>query len=327
MSEWNVTKQSVPLAHLWQPIPITTFIPADDDSLLRVKKNCPRAERQRNELMNSANNLRLLEENRQLLQEVSNVSGFEIDSIRVAARFRENLQIEHDNGYYWFEKLPDSGWDKQREMEISRQMLVFDVARWDSEYNSTLLKRVRAGEFLQTIAGNFLAKKSVHEFQTEQTRIAFFSSHDSKLAAVLRALDVWQSGHLVPYSSALLFEMHQSVTSPGQFFTQVWYLNDTHSLIDGHPSPHLLRLPACKHTRVDSHWMCPLEQFLKVVNNLASPIDWNEECDIETTNINSVILVNILLLFLNLTVMFVLLVILLFYCNKLYTRPGYQPLQ
>lgn len=303
-----------------------TFIPPDDDVLLRVEKPCPRAERERNQVMNSPENRKLMEENKLLIQQLANISGYELNTVKDVSKLHENLKIEHTHGYYWYKTNVVANWTKEYEDNLLNKLREFDLARWNSEETTMFLKRTKAGDLLTTIGNNFNTERSVLTIESERTRLILYSTHDSKLAAVLHALDLWNN-QFVPYSAAIMFEMYKNNSAPDDFYVQIWYLNETESLLTSpnDPKPYLLRLPTCNEVMIEDEPMCPLDDFLIIMNRYMAPIDWLVECEMETENIN-IVLMNILLLFVNLTIMFVLLIVLMYYCNRLSNKEGYQQL-
>src|SRR5699024_6393646 len=134
----------------------------------------------------------------------------------------------------------------------TRKLALLAHARWDNEWNSTTILRVKAGELLNLIGHNFQQRKSSIVDSKNQNpdldlrKLALFSTHDTKLAAVLSALNVW-NGRLIPYSTAIIFELHQIDSDnqilvnnqnnstrkiSDQFLVAVRYFNETKSLLD-----------------------------------------------------------------------------------------------
>ncbi len=305
----------------------------------------------------------LLAEHAALLAEVSTVSGLKVDQIIEADRFHENTIIEHENGLFWSERLNAGSmpggfnWTKEREVEVVRQLKVFSYARWNNEWNSRLIQRVRAGELLATLADAFHQKRSIRDVENaDQNKLMLFSSHDTKVAALLWALDLW-NGIFIPYGAALFFELHQlvgdgsnvttSASTDSGYFVAVKYMNETMSLLQdknnnlasgGSSSSsstfkdaYALSLPKCAGKEVHlagSPPLCPLETFLELVEQF-KVANWDEECGIEQYSGDGkyLSLINVLLLIANLVVLGVLLLLVMYFITKIRSRPGYQPLE
>ncbi|KAJ6218170.1 hypothetical protein RDWZM_009327 [Blomia tropicalis] len=337
MWQWDINGSPLPLAQIWQPIPVTSFLPPNDDSLLRNKKYCPKAEAARNSLLSSPEMITLLEDNHDFLSELSNISGLLIDEIEEADRFYENLNIEHENGYYWSNSSVKSpfNWTIEHEIEALKRLKPFTYARWNNEFNSDIIKRVRAGELLVEIGNNFHQKKSVLDLENEsQNKLMLYSSHDTKVAALLTTLGVWNR-ILVPYSSAIIFEMHQSTTNQADFFVVVRYFNETMSLLNDMTSldfkdSYPLSLPKCSDHEIliDGVPMCPLDSFLTIISEFKFN-DWNTECGIDShySSPTYLVVVNILLLIANLGILFILLLLVMYFWTKLRSREGYSSLE
>lgn len=293
----------------------------------------------------------LLAQNADLLTEVSRISGKVVDEIIEGDRFHENIVIEHENGLFWSDRLngtPGFNWTKERELEVVRQLKAFSYARWNNEWNSRLIQRVRAGELIATLADNFHQKRSIRDVEnSDQNKLVLFSSHDTKVAALLWALDLW-NGIFIPYGTAVFFEMHQmlpkvgasnvtstSVTPDSDYYVAVKYFNETMSLLEKTNSAfkdaYALSLPKCSEKQVrlgDGTPLCPLETFLEIAGQM-KVTDWDAECGIENqySDGHYLSMINILMLVANLVVLGVLLLLVMYFITKIRSRTGYQPLE
>lgn len=139
---------------------------------------------------------------------------------------------------------------------------------------------MRAGELLHTIGENFVTAKSVlGDFGPQTWKVNYYSTHDTKLSAMMHALGVWQQGQLIPFGATMLFELHQSVANPMEHFVRILYMNETMSLLE--PGweklrAHPLSLPFC-----GGRSMCPIERYLELVERHLKPGNWNDECGIK----------------------------------------------
>jgi hypothetical protein len=103
----------------------------------------------------------------------------------------------------------------------------------------------------------------------EELKLFLYSTHDSMLAVLMHALNVYNN-ELIPFSASLLFELHQNEIN-SNYFVRIYYYNET--LTD--KSPHLLSLPNCDYLTD-----CPLDKFFSLTKELI-PEDWDKECGIE----------------------------------------------
>nr|XP_027205810.1 prostatic acid phosphatase-like [Dermatophagoides pteronyssinus] len=338
LARWNISSTSEPLAKLWQPTPIESFIPADEDTLLRINKPCPEADEIKERLLDSRRNRRLLQRYRPLLDQLERILSDHLHTIEQVSNVHENMNIMHENGYYWYKWEPESGnrseelskWTQESEEEIRRQLRLFEVAKYRSMFDDDFIKQVRAGELLHRIGDIFKSRRSVMEPASDSDRdyrLHLYSTHDTKLAALLQTLNVWNQ-ELVPYLGTLMFELHQSRENSSQYYVQLWYLNETADLLEAQElRPHRLDIPGCDQEEFDEqNLMCPLDEFLFLIQPFSPPQDWKHSCGIHS-ELTAMISVNILLLIVNLTMMFFLLMGIMYVCSCINSRSGYERLR
>lgn len=92
----------------------------------------------------------------------------------------------------------------------------------------------------------------------------FYSTHDSQLAPLLSALQVFNNIS-PPYGAALLIELHKA--SDANWLIKLAYMNETQE--DAKPYP--LSPPFCETG------LCHLESFSSHISDYI-PTDWWEEC-------------------------------------------------
>lgn len=339
LARWDISPYTEPLAKLWQPTPIETFIPADDDTLLRVNKPCPEADETKERLLDSRRNRRLLQRHRQMLDQLEKILSSHLHTIEQVSNVHENMNIMHENAYYWYKWQPESGnrseelsqWTQESEEEIKRQLRQFEMAKYRSMFDDDFIKQVRAGELLHRIGDIFKSRRSVLEPATDldrDYRLNLYSTHDTKLVALLQTLNVWNH-ELVPYLGTLMFELHQSRENSSQYYVQLWYLNETADLLESNYElrPHRLDIPGCDHDEFDADdLMCPLDDFLILIEPFRPPQDWKHSCGVHS-ELTAMISVNILLLIVNLTMMFFLLMGIMYVCSCINNRSGYERLR
>jgi hypothetical protein len=139
----------------------------------------------------------------------------------------------------------------------------------------------------------------------EELKLFLYSTHDSMLAVLMHALNVYNN-QLIPFSASLLFELHQN-TSNNNYFIRIYYYNET--LTD--KSPHLLSLPNCDYLTD-----CPLDKFFILTKELI-PKDWDKECGINDKKVNFFV-ANIVILVINLVLVFVLVALIVY--NILFSK-------
>ena len=284
------------LGKMWQPIPIETLVPSSEDKLLRDIASCPKAREQENAIESSEYVQKQLRKERDFLGYLGQLVGTDIESTIDCKNIYEFLTIEYGRGLKW----SDVGmWSKQNETMIFEKILPLAELFWQTKYSSSIAQRIRAGPLIQVLLNNM---KSVVDSGPSQTKVHIYSTHDSVLAILLSALQVF-NGRTVAFSATVIFELHQKSNSD-PYFVRIYYLNETEPQINS----YLLALPECNDSGE-----CPINEFSSLCQQKI-PEDWNVECGITTettetggTNV-TLTLTDISLLIINIAILLILII-------------------
>lgn len=135
------------------------------------------------------------------------------------------------------------------------------------------MRRLKAGPLIGQITKH-LEKKSRGKL-TPDRKLWIYSAHDTTVAAVLMALNLYNSAP-PPYTAAIIFELRKN--SANEHFVSLYYRNTTDQ------PPYELVLPGCL-------FYCPLDQFILLTKPVV-PDDWQSECE-SSYNISSLVMHNI----------------------------------
>ncbi|XP_054161316.1 prostatic acid phosphatase-like [Oppia nitens] len=308
--QWNRSSTESQLGSVWQPIPIDTFIPMDEDRVLRLRANCPAADADQARVLSSDPAVQAFQRERQFLDQLSQFVGTEFKTLNNINDFYDTLSIEFSHNYLW---STHHRWSPEFEKNVLTRLRPFVDLYWDLRFNSTLLQRIRGGPLVDELV------KNIRNYQQnrESRKIFVYSTHDTLVDVLMQTLDVYNH-LLVPFGSALLIELHRNLSTGAntQHFVRLYYYNET---LDDNSSPYLLHLPEC-----DARTDCPLDRFYDLTRQLI-PEDWQHECGIHITDdSSSMSYANITLLVLNAVMLMALIVVLiyLFCCSR--RRPHYQ---
>ncbi|CAG2179606.1 unnamed protein product, partial [Oppiella nova] len=83
----------------WQPIPIETFIPKSQDTVLEGYTKCKAAEDDLNRVYNQSVIHEFEAKYKQLYEELTKITGSEIKDVYTAVDFYDTFQIEFDNNH------------------------------------------------------------------------------------------------------------------------------------------------------------------------------------------------------------------------------------
>ena len=230
------------LGQLWQPFPIETYMPKKDDIVLRQDKYCPAVYMEKEAIYKSPVVQEYLKNKTQLFDMLSSVVGYPVDSIKKCSQLHTALQIEMSKGYYWTHV-----WSEEEQKEIVDQLLDVHRFAYRIDWNSTVIKRLRAGGLVKELLTNI---ESVVREQNKK-KVYIYSTHDSMLAALMHALNVFD-GELPLFGSTLVLELHQNPSNE-EYSVRIFYIRDTYS-----GSASARPLGDCDN-KVD----CPLPEFIK----------------------------------------------------------------
>lgn len=301
------------LGSLWQPFPIESFMPKDDDIVMTVDRNCPTAEEELKKILNSETVLKLLDENKDFFDELSEKVGHKVNDLKTINKLYEALVIERNRDLKWSDMKV---WTPDYEQMVINKLKPFVVTYWRLEWDNRLIERVRAGPLVEKLLKNFgsyIEGKPIENSVRNPYKMFVYSTHDSKLAVLMNALNIFND-QLIPFGATLLFELHQT---PGavDYFVKIYYFNETLSDL----SPHPMSLKDCDN-RVD----CPFNRFMEISKNVI-PDNWERECGVSSSK-QSIFISNLVAMVLNIILLLVLVSLIIFNCYH-NNRSSYIPLE
>ncbi|CAL1281710.1 unnamed protein product [Larinioides sclopetarius] len=246
----------------WQPIAIH-YLPKNQDKYLESDSDCPRAEEEKQKVLNSPEGQKFLKEHEEMFKNLSNLSGYLIANWTKASYFHDVILIEKKYN------LTVPTWVEPYWNELTN---VSNLSFFWS-YNSPLLHRLRAGPLIQRIIQRMNQKING---DIPHLKFQIYSAHDTTIALVLDALNLFNM-IAPPYCSALLFELFEM--PDGVKTIRMLYQNSS-KVEEKIDPPHILILDGCTE-------FCPLEYFINYTKSLM-PEDWNQECQLDKTFVEKI---------------------------------------
>lgn len=279
-------------------------MPKDNDTVMDVDKYCPNADKELRRIFRSDEVIKALDDNKEFLSNLSLSVGTDIDSLRLVERTMSDLLVEHSRGLKWSDA---DVWSPQFEAQVVARLKPLVQLYWDVKWSSALVQRVRAGPLVEQLANNFwslTAGKPVVDSLGKPYKLFVYSTHDTKLAALMNALNVYNN-QLIPFGATLLFELHHNGTNQtkNDFFVKLYYHNSTDA------GPYLLTLPEC-----GGRQNCPYDRFRRIVEALV-PSDWDGECGIQDMR-HTMFVSNIVALVINVVLLITLSALIVHNCNR-----------
>ncbi|GBP80282.1 Venom acid phosphatase Acph-1 [Eumeta japonica] len=234
----------------WQPIPVVTQ-ELDDDSLLLVRRPCPRWDEAREEVVASEDAQAKLAEYATVLKELTEQTGKTIKEFEDVLDVYTTLQSEEATGVRLDDWVKDFFPEKLEPLAIESFMV--------NTYTDELI-RLKGGLFLERLFSDWRAV--IEGSKKQPARMSVFAGHDSTVANVARALGAWQP-QVPDFATTLLVELRRDPNTQ-KYFVEIFQKNATSSeavqlVIDG-----------CKPS-------CPLEKVFSLRGHLV-PTDWKNEC-------------------------------------------------
>ncbi|KAL7643591.1 UNVERIFIED_CONTAM: hypothetical protein RMT77_005574 [Armadillidium vulgare] len=230
------------------PTPVHTA-PLDVDKLLYVQFACPRIAIETSKLHNIPEVQNFFRKNENLFHFVSENSGTNITSLEDFYFVYRTLEAERSYNL----TLPS--WAVQNYDEI-RTASQFRLQYFS--YTSEL-KRLRVGPVFRLQTEN-MRKKSIGELPEQ--KMFMYSYNGLYLAIMLNTMGFF-IGTEPPYSSPLIFELHQTGKN---YFVKILFQNDT-----------TFQNPPLELTLPDCSLECPLSDFINLLKDFI-PKDWEKEC-------------------------------------------------
>lgn len=242
----------------WQPVPVTS-IPRKDDTLIAQKKPCFNYEVQLKEALYDSPSPELAElnaENSDLYQKLTELTGKKMDDIVKVEYLYNTLKTEEEMGL----ELPE--WTKG----IYPERLMPIVERSYRIFTETdLMKRIKGGAFISEVYGQMASK--ANKTLKPDRNLFFYSGHDVTLVNVMNSMGILnQTSTLPDFTSALVFELHESTITPGTYEVKVVYYHDSTD-----SKPTTVNLLNCSSP-------CSLEGFKASISHLLFE-DYHEVCN------------------------------------------------
>ncbi|XP_050438376.1 prostatic acid phosphatase-like isoform X2 [Adelges cooleyi] len=273
---WNAD-----LGKLWQPIPIHSLSPLEDN-VLTYGDNCPRYRREFLKVLNSTEVRKFNKKHEELYSYIKKHTGMKMKNQIYDVQFLYDVLLVETQYNYTLPNWTNSVYPEKL-MEVSRKS-------FELQTHNSLLKKLCVGMLIKEIVINMNIKRN--STIKSSKKLWMYSAHDSNVAALLNALNVYNN-ELPPYAATVLFELRKNQTNSSSYVVTVSYKNSsTHD-------PYLLHIPGCDSVA------CELDQFIDVVK--PNFIDnWHEECHKEITS-------NKRLWFYGVTIVFLLFVFIIFF--------------
>lgn len=258
-----------------QPVPIHT-VPQPEDSLLRAYANgmCPAFRAAYAERQGDSEWVDMRQKHKALLGQLPGMTGLDSVSVDDMYRVEDPLVCDKAHGLPW-----PAGFT-QSIFEATQEMADFSLTQMFTGFQS---RRLGGGNLVgairerlqlasegkpqpgwnQRLITDDLLQATVRD--VEGPRIAMYSAHDTTLAALLSALDVF-NGHNPPYASSVVFEL---VRNAEGMHVRVIYNQGVGNLF---AAGNAIRIPGCP-----AGPLCPLDTFLKVTADIV-PDNWAVEC-------------------------------------------------
>ncbi|XP_070492517.1 prostatic acid phosphatase-like [Chironomus tepperi] len=237
--EWNQNLN-------WQPIPYN-YQELPDDTLLLVRKDCPRYHEEFERVMTEEIEVRkCADQYAQLYDELSNITGLSIKTPDDIQSLYSTLKAEREFGL----KLPE--WTEEyfpeRMQELTDKSYIYNA------YNS-LMKRLKGGVFL---------KKAINDWNNKKIKqkIFLYAGHDSSVTNILSAFNVWAQ-QFPDYGATGILEFSQNKVD-GTYGVEIFLKNSNKNELVP------LTIPGCAQ-------FCELSRLQELLKDNI-PQDWKEEC-------------------------------------------------
>lgn len=211
-------------------------IQTEDDHVLHGYDGeaCPRIDQIKDELLASAEyQTRQAQWASTVLLNISNALGTKVSTISSASSLHTALECDMYNGY-----ASPNGLTEDMFLQLG---VIHGFQKFFIPFNSTEALKLSCSSFFQILMGNI--KQSL---SGGSLKFAYFSAHDTTLAAFLSCLDLVQE-YNPPFASTLVFEVYDNSTIALKY-------ND-----------NILDIPGCTQTP------CDVNEFYTILNSLYVP--------------------------------------------------------
>ena len=219
------------LGQQWQPFPIETFMPKDDDTVLVPHKKCPKVDDEYKKISDSDAVHKIMSDlhNKPIYKYLKdNLFEESIDYLYRGQQFWDTLKIESEHELIWPNLEKKVGDYNQDEVISALEPLAIGSYMYD--WNRPFILKVRLGKLIEMLISNM---NSVIRDETPEERkeLYIYSTHDSILVPLMQALGPYNNQN-PPYGGAILFELHKH-NENNSYFVRIYYYNDT----NGAPVP------------------------------------------------------------------------------------------
>ncbi|XP_065205551.1 prostatic acid phosphatase-like [Planococcus citri] len=238
----------------WQPVPIRA-IPVDLDNIIGFRANCERYNLEKEQFNKSPEALDFYLKHRKIFNYIAANSGQKMSS--------DNVFYSIENAFHLYDVL------------FVEKSYNLTLPEWtNSIYPEPLTRFASLNLLLHTsvLGANAkdctLIRKLVEEMEMKIHRKSnslfhFYSGHDTTIAGLLTALEMYNDIFILPsYSASLIFELRQKHKN---YVVTILYRNSTNM------PPQFLHLRGCDH-------VCTLDKFKALTQHLI-PGNWDDECD------------------------------------------------
>lgn len=249
---WRPTeKQSFKPDLAWQPVTLF-YQQRSEDTLMLIWDTCPKYTKLRHEITSLPEVQRIQDANKQLYEELTNLTGMVISTPDDVSSLYGTLTAEKQMNL----TLPE--WIKDYYHKLI-PLTLYDLQL--NTYND-VLKRLKGGPFLKKIVTDMLAKKD-NTLEPEARKMFMYIGHDSTVVTLLDVMHVWNN-QMPHYNIMTMIELHEN---NDKWNVQVFLRNTTDH------EPYLLTIPGCTT-------ICPLEKFIRILKPML-PDNWEEECKVD----------------------------------------------
>jgi len=237
----------------WQPIPVHTK-PEEMDYYIDADSYCPAYRKLFEAVQQSPALQEINAEYADLYYLATSETGYNVYDIFSLNKVYDSFYCDKCHNL----AIPDWAIERWTDLEYLHNL------KYYYEYGLPELCRLTGGDLLGHMIDNMKQKASG---RMENRKALLYSSHDTKLVALLSSLKVWD-GICPPYASAVIVELHK--LTDGSFGVQILYRNETTS------DPLVLTIPDCTSP-------CPLDDFEILTQDMV-PEDIVQECILIPTN-------------------------------------------
>ena len=226
----------------WQPLAIHTERDGDERMLTTSTLSPCKLLSAAKNLQKQADDVKRVEqENRQLFDQLSTLTGFTVSQLSDIDRIYDPLITAKQEGKMMPPWLTDQLMDRLRKLDDK----TFCVAS-----STKLIQKLDSGPWLHE-----MKQRLPHDGQRS---VFLYATHDSRMPSFLRIMNGYDGG-ATPYGSAILIEDWLRLET-GQHLIQVFHVNDTWS----HEAVQL-QPPGCSRYK----WECSLQEFLQGFDGIA----------------------------------------------------------